>query len=64
MNDILEIEFQIEYNMKVSQNFDSKEYYELIWKFERIAEQRQKENEKPADPNSVSLANLMGGQIG
>ena len=46
--------------MKISYNFDDKEYYELIWLYERFAEQRKKENDEKTIPTgNVSLNNMM-----
>ena len=60
MNDILEVEFQLAYNMKVQPNFDEKEFFELIWLYERMAEQRRKENEEAQKkPGDVSLSDVM-----
>ena len=62
LNDILEIEFQFGYAMGINPNFNDYEFFELVWKYERMAEQRQKENEdaKKGQGNS-SIADLLGG---
>jgi len=46
--------------MKVQPNFDEKEFFELIWLYERMAEQRRKENEEAQKkPGDVSLSDVM-----
>lgn len=46
MNDILEIQFQLTYNLHISfSDFDKMEFYELIWLYERVADEKHKENE-------------------
>jgi len=46
LNDILEIEFQLGYAMSITPRFNDMEFFELVWMYERMAEQRKKENEK------------------
>jgi len=43
--DILEMEFQLGYALNILPNFNSLEFYEFVWIFERMVEQRKKENE-------------------
>lgn len=59
LNKILELEFQLGYNVGIPFNFDNKEYYEFVWLYERLVEQRQKENEsKRQNDGQTSLRNL------
>jgi len=46
LNNILEIEFQLGYAMGINPSFNNLEFFELIWLYERMAEQRKKENEE------------------
>ena len=48
LNDILELEFQVARAMQISMNFDNKEFFEFIWLYERLAEERKRENEQAA----------------
>ena len=59
LNDILELEFQLAYAMSIPIEFDNKEYFEFIWFYERLAEQRKKENERDRkEAGETSLSNL------
>jgi hypothetical protein len=45
--------------MRVSYDYDSMEYYELIWLYERFAEQRSKENSEPGNKGGMSIEELI-----
>jgi len=50
--------------MGISPYFNDKEFFELIWMYERMAEQREKENQannKNRDGNS-SIGDMIGGR--
>jgi len=59
LNDILEREFQISYALQIPFDFNHKEYYEFVWFFERLVQERKAENEahKKAE-GRTSLTNL------
>jgi len=45
--------------------FNDWEFFELIWKYERMAEQRYKENEEAKkSQGNMSIADLLGGRSG
>jgi hypothetical protein len=46
LSDILELEFQLGYSMGIKPNFNDMEFFEFIWMYERMGEQRKKENEQ------------------
>jgi len=51
--------------MGITPNFNNMEYFELIWMHERMAEQRQKENEEQQnEPGQKSIRDLVGGSSG
>ena len=53
------------YAMGITPNFNNMEYFELIWMHERMAEQRQKENEEQQnEPGQKSIRDLVGGSSG
>jgi len=62
LNDILEIEFQIGYYMKIMPKFDNMEFFELIWLYERLAAKKKEEKENnQSNPGRVSLGDMFGG---
>jgi hypothetical protein len=65
LTDILEVEFQLGYAMGIRPNFNDVEFYELIWMFERMAEQKQKENEaQQKSQGNMTMADVLGGRQG
>jgi hypothetical protein len=65
LNDILEIEFQLGYSMGINPSFNDWEFFELIWKYERMAEQRNKENEESKKgQGNMSIGDMIGGRRG
>jgi hypothetical protein len=65
LNDILEIEFQLGYAMGIRPMFNDIEFFELIWMYERMAEQRKKENESiQKSRNKISITDFIGGNGG
>lgn len=65
MTDILEVEFQLGYSMGIRPNFNDVEFYELIWMFERMAEQKQKEQEaQQKSQGNMTMADAIGGRQG
>jgi len=38
------MEFQLSYNLKCSFNFDDRDYFEFLWMYERLANQKHSEN--------------------
>ena len=65
MTDILEVEFQLGYAMGIRPNFNEMEFYELIWMFERMAEQREKERKaQEKDSGNMTMADVLGGHGG
>jgi hypothetical protein len=60
LNDRLEIEFQFAYNMGIPFEFDNKEFFEFIWLFERLSDQRKKENEQTKRESS-GMESIVGG---
>lgn len=48
--------------MGISPRFNDMEFYELIWMYERMSDQRKKENEEAQKKQgNVSLADRFGG---
>lgn len=59
LNDILEREFQISYTMGIPFDFNHKEYYEFVWFFERLVQERKRENDDVRrQEGHMSLKNL------
>ena len=59
LNDILEIEFQLTYNLNIPFEYNHMEYYEFVWLFERLVEERKKESEHNSIENGrISMSNL------
>ena len=53
--------------MGIRPNFNEMEFYELIWMFERMAEQREKERqaqEKNNGGGNMTMADALGGYSG
>lgn len=49
--------------MGIRPSFNDMEFFELIWMYERMAEQRNKENEaQQKNQGNTSIADLLGGQ--
>ena len=48
--------------MKIPFDFDQMEFLEFIYLFERLAEQKQKENEEQRKANGMLSLNQLGGQ--
>jgi len=62
LNDILEIEFQIGYYMKIMPKFDNIEFFELIWLYERLAAKKKEEKENnQTGPGRFSMGDMFGG---
>jgi hypothetical protein len=65
LNDILEVEFQLGYAMGIHPHFNDMEFYELIWIYERMADQRKQENEESKkNQGNRSIADMLGGSRG
>lgn len=65
LNDVLEIEFQLGYAMGITPYFNDIEFFELVWMYERMAEQRQKENEEAKkNQGNMSIGDMIGGRRG
>ena len=59
LDDILELEFQLAYNLNIPFGFGQMEYYEFVWFFERLIEERKKENaEAESQKGRMSMNNL------
>lgn len=51
--------------MGIRPNFNEMEFYELIWMFERMAEQREKERQAQEKNNgNMTIADALGGYDG
>ena len=59
LSDVLELEFQLAYNLNIPFGFNQMEYYEFVWFFERLVEERKKENAESESQNGrMSISNL------
>ena len=59
LDDILELEFQMTYSLNIPFDYNDMEYYEFVWRFERLVTERKRENEAQEMANGrMSLANL------
>jgi hypothetical protein len=59
LNDILELEFQMTYALNIPFNYNQMEYYEFVWRFERLVEERKKENSIDEESKGrMSISNL------
>ena len=45
LNEILELEFQMTNALHIPFDYNQWEYYEFVWRFERLVDERNKENE-------------------
>lgn len=62
LNDLLEIEFSISYKMNIPFDYNNKEFYELVWIYERLAEEIKTENNRQSESSGeFSLNNLQPG---
>jgi hypothetical protein len=57
----LEFEFQINYNMSGQFSFDGVDFFEFIWRYERLATQKQQEKEAEGggSQKTIPLQNRM-----
>lgn len=53
IDDILELQFQLTYNLNQPFNYDDVDYYELVWLYDRLVYERQKENERTRQENGM-----------
>jgi hypothetical protein len=64
----MELEFQISHNEGIPMEFDQKEFYEFLWWYERLVDERKKENEramKDQGKNNLGTGNpFAGGMTG
>lgn len=59
LNDILEIEFQLTKALTIPFDYNKWEYYEFVWRFERLVDDRNSENEAAkASQGRTSISNL------
>ena len=59
LDDILELEFQISYNLDIPFEYNDKEYYEFVWMFDRLVQQRKNEiSDSESSKGKMSLSNL------
>lgn len=59
LTDILEIEFQMTYALGIPFSYNNMEYYEFIWRYERLATERDMEIEaKKNREGNMSLSNI------
>lgn len=59
LNDIWEREFQLSYTMNIPFDYDHMEFYEFVWRFERLVEERKRENDAVKQQDGrMSLKNL------
>jgi hypothetical protein len=55
----LEKEFDLSYDLKIPFNYNDDEFFEFVWRYERLVEQRRRENEaKRLAEGQASLSNL------
>lgn len=60
LNDILEMQFQLGYAMHIAPFFDNIDFFEFVWLYERMAEQRKTENEDlQKQNNGTSITDMM-----
>jgi len=58
LTEILEIQFQLQYNMKSINNVDTLDLFEFLWMYERLAKEKKSEN---ANQNHLDLRQQRGG---
>ena len=59
LNDILEIEFQLTKALTIPFDYNKWEYYEFVWRFERLVDDRNAENESAKNTQGrTSISNL------
>ena len=59
LNDILEIEFQISNAIGIAFDYNRWEYYEFVWRFERLVEERKKEvSDSKSEDGRMAMSNL------
>lgn len=64
LDEILEIEFAISYRMGIPFEYNHKEFFELIWMYERLSEQIKSDNQKQREAEGeTSIANLGPGAL-
>lgn len=60
LNDILEIEFQTTSALGIPFDYNHWEYYEFVWRWERLVEERQKENAEATQQEGRMALNNLG----
>jgi len=59
LNDILEIEFQMTNALGIPFEYNQMEYYEFVWRFERLVEERKQENDRAqSNEGRMAISNL------
>lgn len=53
IEEILEIEFKIAYNLKVKPDFNEKDWPEFVWLYERLAKQINEERNAESGQHSI-----------
>lgn len=59
LNQILEYEFSIGYTIGIPIEFNNKEYYEFVWLYERLVEEKKKE-ENPTGNGGQNVVSALG----
>jgi hypothetical protein len=59
LTDILELEFELSKSLGIPLNYDEKEYFEFIWHYERMVQERKEDNERSLKINGVT--NILDG---
>lgn len=60
-DDILEIEFMMTYRLGIPFEYNNKEFYELIWLYERLGRQIEKENQQKQEQDGMNVFNSLRG---
>jgi hypothetical protein len=63
LNEILEMEFNLAYNIHCSPCFNNMDFFEFVWHFHRIGKEREKERmNKQQSGNKMSLESIIGAE--
>jgi len=60
-DEILELEFMMSYRLNIPFEYNNKEFYELVWLYERLGRQIEEENQRQQEQEGMNTFNSFRG---
>ena len=60
-DEILELEFMMSYKLNIPFEYNNKEFYEIVWLYERLGRQIQEENQRQQEQEGMNTFNSFRG---